>query len=135
MVRNMLVTYDRVNDQIGFLRTRCTDLWSSLPAASKAGRVPPGGPVMPASSPASQSTPPLLGFPANTSVSSFPVTDYPKVHHQNDTDSPDQEENVTSDSSPALSPLLSPLMFGPSLSMLLLGVAIMNSGLTTSVLR
>jgi len=31
-VRNMLVTYDRFNQQIGFFRTNCTNLWSILPA-------------------------------------------------------------------------------------------------------
>lgn len=34
VVRNMLVTYDRVNQQIGFWRTNCSDLWNNLQAAS-----------------------------------------------------------------------------------------------------
>lgn len=34
VVRNMLVTYDRVNRQIGFWQTNCSDLWSNLQAAS-----------------------------------------------------------------------------------------------------
>ena len=32
VVRNMLVTYDRFNQQIGFYKTNCTNLWSILPA-------------------------------------------------------------------------------------------------------
>ncbi|KAJ7515303.1 hypothetical protein O6H91_22G009900 [Diphasiastrum complanatum] len=38
VVRNMLVTYDRAKDKIGFWKTKCTDLWMNLPAV-----VPPSG--------------------------------------------------------------------------------------------
>lgn len=41
VVRNMLVTYDCVNQRIGFWRTNCSDLWSTLPAVTS-------GPSMPA---------------------------------------------------------------------------------------
>jgi hypothetical protein len=30
VVRNMLVTYDRVNQRIGFWKTNCSDLWNNL---------------------------------------------------------------------------------------------------------
>ncbi|CAM6042171.1 unnamed protein product [Sphagnum compactum] len=41
VVRNMLVMYDRANQQIGFLRTNCSDLWSILPAESPTVPTPP----------------------------------------------------------------------------------------------
>jgi hypothetical protein len=34
VTRNMLVTYDREKDQIGFVRTKCTDLWRNLSAGA-----------------------------------------------------------------------------------------------------
>jgi len=33
VVRNMLVTYDRANEKIGFWRTNCSELWERLQAA------------------------------------------------------------------------------------------------------
>jgi hypothetical protein len=44
-VRNMLVTYDRFNQQIGFFKTNCTDLWSILPAEPPISPPPPPSPV------------------------------------------------------------------------------------------
>lgn len=48
VTRNMLVTYDRENDQIGFLRTKCTALWGTLFADShqeldNSSSIPPFG--------------------------------------------------------------------------------------------
>ncbi|KAG0617623.1 hypothetical protein M758_4G003500 [Ceratodon purpureus] len=45
VVRNMLVTYDRYNRQIGFLKTNCTDLWSILPAETALMPPPAVAPV------------------------------------------------------------------------------------------
>ncbi|CAM6019432.1 unnamed protein product [Sphagnum balticum] len=41
VVRNMLVMYDRANQQIGFLHTNCSDLWSILPAENPTVPTPP----------------------------------------------------------------------------------------------
>ncbi|KAG0559873.1 hypothetical protein KC19_10G135800 [Ceratodon purpureus] len=35
VARNMLVTYDREEEQIGFVRTKCTDLWKTLSAEAR----------------------------------------------------------------------------------------------------
>lgn len=46
VVRNMLVTYDRANQQIGFWRTNCSDLWNNIKApASTPPSVPPPVPA------------------------------------------------------------------------------------------
>lgn len=45
VVRNMLVTYDRVNQQIGFWKTNCSDLWSNLQAVIPAAFPPSGSAV------------------------------------------------------------------------------------------
>lgn len=47
VVRNMLVTYDRVNQQIGFWRTNCSDLWNNLQAATTTTISPTGAPLAP----------------------------------------------------------------------------------------
>ena len=61
VVRNMLVTNDRSNHQIGFLKTNCQDLWSMLlpetPAASLSASPPPSVNAPPPSS--TQSSAPL----------------------------------------------------------------------------
>jgi hypothetical protein len=66
VVRNMLVMYDRANQQIGFLRTNCSDLWSILPAESPTVPTPPSNnqsspsdtPDSTASVPSNEVTPP-----------------------------------------------------------------------------
>ncbi|XP_024381443.1 aspartic proteinase nepenthesin-1 isoform X2 [Physcomitrium patens] len=55
IVRNMLVTYDRYNHQIGFLKTNCTELWSILPA--EAPLTAPA--VSPSVPPANEESPPV----------------------------------------------------------------------------
>lgn len=60
VVRNMLVTYDRKDHQIGFLKTNCQDLWSLLPAdTSPPVESPPPSVDAPPPLPSAQSPPPL----------------------------------------------------------------------------
>jgi len=75
VVRNMLVTYDRANQQIGFLRTNCSNLWSILPPEPPTVPPAPGdNQSSPSDSTASAShnegTPPFqqTASPANLSV-------------------------------------------------------------------
>lgn len=60
VVRNMLVTYDRKDHQIGFLKTNCQDLWSLLPAdTSPPVESPPPSVDAPPPLLSAQSPPPL----------------------------------------------------------------------------
>lgn len=61
VVRNMLVTYDRSNQQIGFLKTNCTNLWSTLPADTSPPTAQASLPVVPAPSEIPQSPLPAVG--------------------------------------------------------------------------
>ncbi len=73
----MLVTYDRANQQIGFLRTNCSNLWSILPPEPPTVPPPPGdnqsspsySPDSTASASHNEGTPPFqqTASPANLS--------------------------------------------------------------------
>ncbi|KAH6555064.1 hypothetical protein KP509_1Z284700 [Ceratopteris richardii] len=77
VVRNMLVTYDRVNERIGFWRTNCSDLWSSLQVAMEVTAAPPPveSPVLPkqASSP---NTPDLMSISGTVDVVMYLKTNF-----------------------------------------------------------
>ncbi|KAJ0261294.1 hypothetical protein HA466_0044430 [Hirschfeldia incana] len=71
VVRNTLVTYDRENDKVGFLKTNCSDLWRRL--ASPPDSPAPTSPVTqnksshisPSPSPASSESPTVVNMPIN----------------------------------------------------------------------
>lgn len=76
VVRNMLVTYDRFNQQIGFFKTNCTDLWSILPAEAPISPPPAAPPVNEQAPPVESPTAPLLATPSPTPV---PEGMYPQI--------------------------------------------------------
>lgn len=64
VVRNMLVTYDRFNQQIGFFKTNCTDLWSILPADAPISPPPAAPPANEQAPPVESPTAPPLSTPS-----------------------------------------------------------------------
>jgi hypothetical protein len=95
VVRNMLVTYDRGNEKIGFWRTNCSELWERLQAA-----VPPPPAKSNSEKNSSDSVPPTPAKSNSEKNSSHSVPPPPAKPHS--------EEKNSSDSRPVWPPASPP---------------------------